>query len=511
MIVLNGGPRIEISEAVLFPYDDRTIPFRYRLQIGLVEGVNPYKGHRVAMERGGPGTPDSRVVKYYGAVCQVEDELRLWYLGHGDIDGEPTPAQVCYAVSTDGVNWEKPELGLVEFNGSKRNNLLPFEAPGTPGSCSVLYDPEDPDPARRFKMVTEDNPYYITASYSHDGIHWKEGPNNPILKHNAVEPTGLIRFNGCYLLNGQGGNVGTKRALVTFVSWDFDNWSDAVVLGLRRDRHPYRQIAGCHAGEQVHLGAGLWDRGNVLIGVYGMWHGETNDRRFTSMDLGFLVSNDALHFTEPIPDFKFIAAYEIEKEGTDLPHPRAGPGVRQRRRRVPRLVLELAGRRPARGALPARPPRLFRGRARPQAQPAAERGHPSALLAGAHRRHGAGVRRTPLHLLSHRSQGLTGFGVRQRPGTVAAEPAHRRAAGRAHAAASRVRQGRLPSRCRRAADAGRLEGKADPGGNRLSRAGADQLGGGASRGRVPVRGLRGRMTVEVERRIHQYLSYPCRK
>ena len=326
MIVLNGGPGIEISEAVLFPYDDRTIPFRYRLQIGLVEGVNPYKGHRVAMERGGPGTPDSRVVKYYGAVCQVEDELRLWYLGHGDIDGEPTPAQVCYAVSTDGVNWEKPELGLVEFNGSKRNNLLPFEAQGTPGSCSVLYDPEDPDPARRFKMVTEDNPYYITASYSHDGIHWKEGPNNPILKHNAVEPTGLIRFNGCYLLNGQGGNVGTKRALVTFVSWDFENWSDAVVLGLRRDRHPYRQIPGCHAGEQVHLGAGLWDRGNVLIGVYGMWHGESNDRRFISMDLGFLVSNDALHFTEPIPDFKFIAGYEIEKEGSDFPTLEQGQG-----------------------------------------------------------------------------------------------------------------------------------------------------------------------------------------
>ncbi len=326
MIVLNGGPGIEISEAVLFPYDDRTIPFRYRLQIGLVEGLNPYKGHLVSMERGGPGTPDSRAIKYYGAVCQVEEELRLWYLARGEIDGEPTPEQLCYAVSTDGVNWEKPELGLVEFNGSKRNNLLPFEAPGEPTSCSVLYDPEDPDPARRFKMVTEDHPYYITASYSHDGIHWKEGPNNPILKHNAIEPTGLIKFNGCYLLNGQGGNVGTKRALVTFVSWDFDNWSDAVVLGLRRDRHPYRQIAGCHAGEQVHLGAGLWDRGNVIIGVYGMWHGESNDRRFISMDLGFLVSNDALHFTEPIPDFKFIPAYEIEREGRDFPTLEQGQG-----------------------------------------------------------------------------------------------------------------------------------------------------------------------------------------
>ena len=162
-------------------------------------------------------------------------------------------------------------------------------------------------------MINETHPYYIMASFSPDGLRWTEGPNNPILKHNAVEPTGLIKHGGRYLLNGQGGNVGTKRALVTFVSYDFDHWSDAVVLGFRRDQTPHRQLAGCHAGEQVHLGAGLWDRGNVLLGVYGMWHGESNDRRFVSMDLGLLVSNDGLHFSEPIPDFRFIPAYEIDR------------------------------------------------------------------------------------------------------------------------------------------------------------------------------------------------------
>ena len=158
------GSRCKRSGAVP-PYDDRTIPFRYRLQHGLVEGVNPYKGHRVAMERGGPGTPDSQMVKYYGAVCEVGDELRLWYLGHGDIDGEPTPAQVCYAVSSDGVNWEKPELGLVEFNGSKRNNILPFEArgnsglllgalrPGGPGSGAPLQDGDRGQPLLHHRLV----------------------------------------------------------------------------------------------------------------------------------------------------------------------------------------------------------------------------------------------------------------------------------------------------------------------------------------------------------------------
>ena len=94
MLVLNGGPAVDVSEAVLFPYDDRTIPFRYRLQIGLVEGLNPYKGHLIAMKRGeDPKAPDGEGVGYYGTVCQVGDELRLWYLGHGEeTDGKDIPA-----------------------------------------------------------------------------------------------------------------------------------------------------------------------------------------------------------------------------------------------------------------------------------------------------------------------------------------------------------------------------------------------------------------------------------
>ncbi len=38
---------------------------------------------------------------------------------------------VCYAVSRDGLKWEKPELGLVEFEGSKASNLVAVaEVPG---------------------------------------------------------------------------------------------------------------------------------------------------------------------------------------------------------------------------------------------------------------------------------------------------------------------------------------------------------------------------------------------
>ena len=323
MIIENGGPLTDLDEAVLFPFDSRTIPLRYLLQPGLVPATNPYKPHPKVLEPGGPEAPDHVDIKFYGTVIRIGDELRMWYIGKGEENGEKRGPHICYALSKDGINWEKPELGLVEFNGNTRNNLVEFDSPHREsiGALLVLHDPEDPDPSRRFKLINEVHPFLNISGYSPDGLTWTESTNGNILKHNAIEPGGLMKFNGCYYMNGQGGNVGSKRALVTYMSYDFDHWTDAVAVGLRRDVPPYKEIPGCHAGEQVHLGASLWNRGNVVIGFYGAWHGESNDRGFVSMDLGLVVSNDGLQFVEPIPDFHIVSAYEIDKRGPAHPQP----------------------------------------------------------------------------------------------------------------------------------------------------------------------------------------------
>jgi len=64
--------------------------------------------------------------------------------------------------------------------------------------------------------------------------------------------------------------------------------------------------------EQAHLGAALWNRGNVIIGIYGQWHraDPSGDRRLLTMDLGMTITHDAIHHYEPIPGFKLIPARE---------------------------------------------------------------------------------------------------------------------------------------------------------------------------------------------------------
>ena len=43
---------------------------------------------------------------------------------------------LCYATSRDGLRWEKPELGVVEFNGNKANNLVARRLHGAGGQVA---------------------------------------------------------------------------------------------------------------------------------------------------------------------------------------------------------------------------------------------------------------------------------------------------------------------------------------------------------------------------------------
>ncbi len=325
----NGGPVTGLESLTLFPFDDCSLPFQRGMRLHLI----PYQstaegGTRLALACGTPGTPDSLAISYYGAVQRVGDEYWMWYLGQGE--GEHEFQRVCLATSQDGYRWQKPHLHLIPYNGDTANNLVDLGGGAyAVVALTVLHDLEDPDPQRRFKMVYEThrrNPAHggraeFNVAFSPDGLHWTEGRVEP--HYLSCEMGGLIRFNDCYHVAAQsgGGHFGPPRKLEIFVSYDFENWVLADCMAFMRGNIPPHPVMPySHGGEQVHLGAGLWNRGNVVVGIYGQWHGHpTNDRRFVSIDLGLVVSNDALHFREPIPDFRMIAASE-DGMGQDLTH-----------------------------------------------------------------------------------------------------------------------------------------------------------------------------------------------
>jgi len=314
VIIKNGAPNISRDEVVLFPFDDYSIPFQNGVRLQLIPNKAGIGRKKIVLGTGAPGAPDSKLVIYYGTVRRVGDELWMWYLGQGDQDRE-WHERVCFAKSKDGYHWEKPELGLVEYAGSTKNNLVDLMGgEHHVQACVVLYDPDDPDSKHRFKMAFESRKYHnkLAVAYSEDGLRWKESPDNPVGP--GFEMAGGTKFNGCYYLTGQLGGLhfGSPRKLEVRVSYDFEHWTRSTCVGMRRGNIPPEPM-GCYfnVGEQIHLGAALWNRGNVIIGIYGQWHGHpSNDRRLLTMDLGFVVTNDVLHYREPIPDFRMIPAAE---------------------------------------------------------------------------------------------------------------------------------------------------------------------------------------------------------
>ncbi|MCH2127074.1 MAG: hypothetical protein MK165_19940 [Pirellulaceae bacterium] len=134
-----------------------------------------------------PEAADTVRIFNRGSVRIEDGRFRMWYTATetgmpGGVDRAGPNWQslmhVCYAESTDGIHWQRPELGLVEFRGSKRNNIVP-ELLRIP---TVFYDDLEPDPDRRYKSweiasaSRSSQPESGDLMTSADGIHWRKSP-----------------------------------------------------------------------------------------------------------------------------------------------------------------------------------------------------------------------------------------------------------------------------------------------------------------------------------------------
>lgn len=311
---------IDPDEFVLFAFDDHWIPLRYNLDLKLQQPV-PYEKNPV-LRLGGEGEPDCFFASLFGTVFRLDGKFRMWYgaVDSGEVyDKKQNNMRLAYAESDDGIHWVKPKLGLRKYNGNTANNLCGLDYSGGCYCFEVLYEPDEPDPNRRFKMAyTGYNNMGIRrpmlrVAYSADGLRWTEHPKNPVVRDTWVELSGIHRWGGVYYANGQTGWPSPplhKRTMVTFASPDMHTWQQTYVVSFHR--HDRQVKPGFYLGRQAHLGASIWHRRNVLLGLYGQWDG--GDRQIHKKKLipdircglGLVISNDGLLFREPVPDFPLI-------------------------------------------------------------------------------------------------------------------------------------------------------------------------------------------------------------
>jgi len=136
----------------------------------------------------------------------------------------PHPIYAAYAESRDGFHWKKPELGLFEHAGSKKNNIVRPNAHD--------FSPfKDPNPAcapdARYKAVGLDQGG-LWAFKSTDAIHWSPIQTKPIITKGAFDTQNIAFWDSvrgqyrAYIRDFRDG----RRDIRTCTSDDFVHWTE---------------------------------------------------------------------------------------------------------------------------------------------------------------------------------------------------------------------------------------------------------------------------------------------
>jgi hypothetical protein len=141
----------------------------------------------------------------YGSVIRDDGVYRMWYQAWPEgWDGIDVIAVGCVE-SDDGLTWRRPDYGILEFNGNKKNHLtdLPFH------STSVMIDPDAPTNAR-YRAFGYADPKKIVCRYIHkinrtgyftahsaDGLHWTLDSEEPLWPYADVITAAWDPYANC--------------------------------------------------------------------------------------------------------------------------------------------------------------------------------------------------------------------------------------------------------------------------------------------------------------------------
>jgi hypothetical protein len=112
---------------------------------------------------------------FSGYVTLIHDGAgyRVYYRGKSESLPDGVGEVTCVAESEDGMTWSKPKLGLVDFNGSRENNVI-LAQPNFCHNFSPVLDQNPAAPAsQRYKALAGTRVTGLAAFTSADGLRWE--------------------------------------------------------------------------------------------------------------------------------------------------------------------------------------------------------------------------------------------------------------------------------------------------------------------------------------------------
>ncbi len=242
-------------------------------------------------------------VSCYFTIMKDGDKYRMYYNGSHynlwNLIGANRKGHhefTCLAESTDGINWTRPILNKVEFNGSKANNIL--DIPPHLTHCFTPFKDTNPDcpPDELYKAAAgvqfnAAKPGKLYGMVSPDGINWKLVQEKPILDKGEFDSQNLIFYDNvrkCYVAYYRRW-VGRMRGIATATSKDFRNWTEGEMLSYdnNKDENFYTNAILRYGDTQYLLGFPMLFRDDRTRN--GNW-------RIGLGDGGFMSSRDGKNF-----------------------------------------------------------------------------------------------------------------------------------------------------------------------------------------------------------------------
>jgi len=168
-------------------------------------------------------------VSAYFTVFRDGEKIRMYYRGGGDDN-----AFTCYAESTDGIHFARPELGIFELDGSKTNNIL-FRGPHSASFAPFRDANPNAKPDERYKALCYEvvgKHGTMTAMASADAIHWRRMKEGSVVSPGEYDSLNCVSWDAIekqYRVFDRywtGGGYSGVRAIETRTSDDFLNWSE---------------------------------------------------------------------------------------------------------------------------------------------------------------------------------------------------------------------------------------------------------------------------------------------